>query len=163
MPFTFRFPLVLAAVIALVTAACPVDYSTCTLKPEDSLNQTQGRANLNDAGTNTIVTLEWPGTSLPAEYFALGELKDGDEAALQAFQRMTPDAGAVEVEFSPIDRGFSFTLGFIEPARTAFVGTCPSGHGGMADTLLVEVEVGAPTPSGSRSVSSTTKVSLGAY
>lgn len=52
---------------------------------------------------------------------------------------------------------------FPEPDRLAANDACNGAHGGMDDALELEVAVSAPAESGTRTVSTSAKIDLGAF
>ena len=67
-----------------------------------------------------------------------------------------------EAEFAPGDGGFSFTVTFPDPDRFGVSG-CNGQHGGMDDRIELDVAVTPPGDAGTRAVSTTANISLGAY
>jgi hypothetical protein len=123
-----------------------------------------GRASPTDAGT--LVTLQWPAPATPSElgldYFQQAQLTTGAVSANRFSVASTFEA---EAEFSALGGGFSFTVSFPEPDRLG-LGGCKGRHGGMADQVELTVAVspvGPPTDAGTRSVSTSADISLGAY
>ncbi len=140
-----------------VIAACPGNGPTvCTRAVEAALKSATGSAAQRDAGT--LVTLSWPSptSAMPAGYFQRGEARANASAELNSFA--VTSASSAEADLSPRDGGFSFTVIFPEPDRLAVGDGCEGTHGGMDDTIELEVEVSAQ-----RAVSTSASVSFGSY
>lgn len=143
--------------------ACPFaggGPTPCTREVQAAMSSATGTGASTDGGT--LVTLQWPAPTMamPPGYFSLARVAAGQPTPSRF--RVTSDAGA-EAQFEPIDRAFAFTVVFPEPDRLAAMDACDGTHGGMADEIELEVTVSAPADGGARDVSTSARISLGAF